>query len=306
MNKIKFPIAISKKTGNLLKIEDAENGLKCDCKCFNCNEDMIACNEGKKQEHHFRHKPNSKCNINFESYIHWLAKEIVKTMDYITLPPIHYNDLVISSTILRKTTEASIISSDQLKFQGEEKVSFKKGHIDIEKEFSTELGKIRADIVVSVNNSDLLIEPFYTNKIDEEKIKKISNLDKSTISINLLSFVEKNRHHFNLDTLKEYLMNDLSSKKWIYIRKHKANNLIEKMHKQISFYSLENKNIKLYRKEVHFLDERNKELGKRITYLQNQINKLENEIKSNWKRREEYSDKLNNETIKIINSINIS
>ena len=49
MNKIKFPIAISKKTGNLLKIEDAENGLKCDCKCFNCNEDMIAYNEGKNK-----------------------------------------------------------------------------------------------------------------------------------------------------------------------------------------------------------------------------------------------------------------
>ena len=218
-------------------------------------------------------------------------------MDYITLPPIHYNDLVISSTILRKTTEASIISSDQLKFQGEIKMSFKKGHIDIEKEFNTELGKIRADIVVSVNNTDLLIEPFYTNKIDEEKTKKISNLDKSTISINLLLFVERNGHLFNLDALKEYLMNDIISKKWIHIRTSKVNNLITKIHNQINSFPLEIKNITLFRKNIRSYDKKSKE-------LENKIKELNDTIKKNWERRESFSHKLKKEIDKIINSIN--
>ena len=87
-NDIKYPIAVSKSTGTLIDAADAENGLSCNCYCKLCDEDMIAVNMGKKQRAHFRHDKNSNCTATYETYIHWLTKEIFKTIKQITLPEI--------------------------------------------------------------------------------------------------------------------------------------------------------------------------------------------------------------------------
>ncbi|MCP2936044.1 competence protein CoiA, partial [Salmonella enterica subsp. enterica serovar Typhimurium] len=91
---MKLPIAINKTTNELVNAKDVPNGLACDCFCPGCGEDLIAVNEGKVKGPHFRHT-TSNCSIggNYESYIHWLSKEVFKHLDSITLPPIIFADV---------------------------------------------------------------------------------------------------------------------------------------------------------------------------------------------------------------------
>lgn len=62
-------IAVNK-NDQLVSIKQVERGLKCDCFCFECGEQVLA-KKGEKNEHHFAHISNKEsCNINPESILY--------------------------------------------------------------------------------------------------------------------------------------------------------------------------------------------------------------------------------------------
>ena len=77
MNKLMFPYAIEKDSNKIVSPFEVKNGKQCNCVCFQCKQNMIAINNPEnKQKPHFRHDVDSNCNVNFETYIHWVTKEI--------------------------------------------------------------------------------------------------------------------------------------------------------------------------------------------------------------------------------------
>jgi hypothetical protein len=247
-NNIHMPIAISNLTQKLVNANEVANGLECNCHCSKCNENLIAVNREVKQRPHFRHNKNSNCdfNQNYESYLHWLTKEIFKNIGKISLPPIRSNDLQHDFRIaLQNGAEIKIAADDIadvdlyqyddvdnfVRFSPRnillQKVSiFKIESCSLEKTYKSKFGDVRVDIVASVGKNELFIEPFYLNMIDAEKLMKIINLDVSTISINLLQFIDQKQFLFTIEEITDFLRNDIQSKKWIFIRHSKAKNLI--------------------------------------------------------------------------------
>lgn len=153
-NSIKYPIAFNKLTEKLVNISDATND----------------------------NKPNSKCKGNVESYIHWVTKEIFKEITEIELPEIFKDNLTDNQrekldNQVNKLIEQNVPEILHLKFRKSlkknlsESRKFQIEKVETEKEFNTSIGNVRIDIVTTINNQKLFIEPFFTNPIDDFKKK---------------------------------------------------------------------------------------------------------------------------------------
>ncbi len=228
--RIKYPIGINKHTKMLMDASDVKNGINCECICWNCKEDLVAINNDKnKITDHFRHKSDSTCDANYESYIHWLTKEIFKNLEYIHLPEIKIsdlqktcNDLNYELENLYKNYRIEFKSPPNYTVQSEMKFGIKE--VKIEQTISN----MRADILIYENPEQILIvEPFYSNPIDENKLNKIIKLDKTVISISLKEFSLNHNHIFTIEQFKSFLITNTEYKKWIYIRNSKARKLIK-------------------------------------------------------------------------------
>ena len=154
IKQIKLPCGLDK-SGKLIYINEAKNGLNCECFCPGCNSPLIAKNNGKKREAHFAHLNKVECEHGYQSAIHLMAKECFQEMEYLTfmkniLEPIKYK---IDSVVLEK------------------KVS-----------------DIIPDIVVTCDGKPFIVEIFVTHAVDDEKINKIRKLQISAIEINLSRF----------------------------------------------------------------------------------------------------------------------
>lgn len=295
MGNIHFPVALEKGTKRLVNAKDVPNGLACNCFCANCNEDLIAANNGTKQAKHFRHKPDSKCsfNSNFESYIHWLAKYAFQFIEEITIPQIKYIHLDYDRSIRNKLI-------DKLKKHlRDEGISdqFDERHIDFPfiilqstktikiNNHATEVtlgnngNSIRADIVIESGNNKLLIEPFFTNKIDSTKLEKIEKLDLSTISIDLVQFNRTTNSEFTIEEFINYLSNNLNSKSWIYINSIKREQLIGKIFSDSFFSNLKalkaiiDKNSEI-EKDLEILDQQRLQIIIQMQNLNSKITKV--------------------------------
>ena len=244
---MKLPIAINKKTNELVNAQDVPNGLSCDCICPGCGEDLIAANEGKIKAPHFRHI-TANCSIggNYESYVHWLSKEVFKHLDRITLPPIVFDDVERSlpinrnlrlyiTNMLNNSKALEILPSNTLPsntvLQKQREIEI--SSCDIEQEFISPLGTIRADIVLTVKGKKLLIEPFLTNRIDPEKRRKIESLNISTIAIDLIPFINTNRFLFSIEEFAYFLVYSITHKSWEYINREKSESLIQSLKTRI-------------------------------------------------------------------------
>lgn len=244
-----IPIAIQKNTNKIVDIKDVPNGLECNCFCPDCKEDLIAVNREIKQKAHFRHSPDSKCSSNGETYIHWLTKEVFKNIKQMLLPPITSNDLKRDKQVYNKfrselknyfINKGLLPEFDKLiftDFQLQSTSEIKINSCKAEETYESNLGKIRVDVVHKVKNDELFIEPYFTNKIKEDKYFKLVDLNVSTISINLISFITANGWCFTIESFKNFLINNIDSKKWEFIRTTKIEKLthdfINKLDKEI-------------------------------------------------------------------------
>jgi len=77
--------ALDQLTDKPVFIENAANGLACNCKCEKCGEKLEAI-QGKVNEWHFRHYKDTNCIGGQETAIHKLAKQIIVENSQILIP----------------------------------------------------------------------------------------------------------------------------------------------------------------------------------------------------------------------------
>ena len=126
-------------------------------------------------------------------------------------------------------------------YKSSKEIEFKPNELSVEKIYKVDSSKIRPDIITKQQTSELLIEPFVTNKISYDKLEKIKTLNISCITINLQLFLSKYGQLFTLEKLKEFVKNDLSSKEWIWLKSEKRKSItktiVERINKRISNYT---------------------------------------------------------------------
>jgi len=245
-SQIKYPFAIGKETNKLVSVDEVKNGKKCNCYCYECNEDLIAVNNvTNKRAHHFRHDPKSICNANYETFIHWMAKEVLKGLKSIELPEIRFKTLNDDYVQVFQNFEKRITKlyddynvpvdlrhSYKYDFVIQESKILEFDNCLFEEPIRTKMGLIVVDVVLKKGNNYIFLEPFYSNPIDSFKYQKLVDHDNSTLSIDLRPFHFSNNNFFTIDEFKEYLISE-RSKSWVLIREKKVKGLINKFFQKL-------------------------------------------------------------------------
>ena len=226
----RVPLVIDGDSNELIFIEDVRSGSKQNLVCFECGESMIPVNkEGNIQKPHFRHK-NEECGVSFESYIHWLSKEIFQEIESLSFPSIDFESLFNTywngtesfQSRIRDLFKKYNLSDDfnnlnnfNILLQDVSIIKF----IKFKKESSIKniSGRIQPDIVIELEDKKYIIEPFYSNPIDEIKFRKIENIGISAISINLNKFLLEQNFIYSKEQFKNFIQNDIQSKQWIFV-----------------------------------------------------------------------------------------
>ncbi len=290
---IKYPIALKKDTNLLVNISDVESGLKCNCYCFECKEDLIAINKVENiQAAHFRHLKDSNCKGSFESYIHWLTKEIFKEIDCIQIPqitPSHVecqrikqfekvdlNQLFDRYNIpkeLRKICLSDFILQEEYELNFDQCL--------IEKTFKTPNGNIKVDIVLKDDGVIMLIEPFLTHKIDCEKKKKIELADFTTLEIDLNPFYKIYGSNFSKEQLIKYLKVDPFTKYWVHFSGEKVDSLLKRIYNEIEndfrSYFLEFEKYRTQNSKIELEKGKEEKLLQKIHILSEELNTVRRE-----------------------------
>ena len=178
----------------LVHIIDVERGLACRCTCFTCGDEVIA-RKGEINEHHFAHASNKdSCIINTESLIHRYGKQVILDSLSVHLPAL-----------------PNFIDEHQSTLWTFEKVI---------PEFS--FGKIRPDLVAYTNGKPIFIEIAVTHFIDQEKLNFIKKFAVNTVELDLSSLLNS-EISIPSDEAKQFILDELSHKKWIYPETTKLN-----------------------------------------------------------------------------------
>lgn len=294
---IKYRIGFDIETEKLINILDVTNEKKKDIICLECKENFISVRN--HQSPHFKHKSNTKCKGSFETYIHWITKEVFKAIKEIDIPEIEIKNLTEKQQEKLKYEVNNLIKNNlpinrrskfraNLKQQMSESRVFQIENISIEKEYKTPLGKVRVDIVAKINKQELFIEPFYSSQIDELKKRKLTILGKPTLSIDLLTFVKLNDFEYNLEDLKKYLISKYC-KYWIFIRENKieeyiknyliyVSNEIKEIKDEINADHLKREKIKELENLVEGLEEKIRPTNEKIRELRDEMIKIKEEL----------------------------
>lgn len=171
----------------IVHIDQVQRGLACNCTCFECGETVIA-KQGDVKEHHFAHVSNKEsCDIQTESILHKYAKQVIEQEQKLYLPSLsHTNEIT-----------AELWHFEQVKLE-------------------QNIGAIRPDLIATSNHDELLfIEIAVTSFIDKHKAKLIEQLGIKTVEIDL-SMLLKNDLTIPSDEVKNFILNDIQNKTWIF------------------------------------------------------------------------------------------
>lgn len=174
---IKLPCGLDK-TGKLVYIDDAKNGLACECVCPGCKKTLIAKNNGKKKEHHFAHLNLVECQHGYQSALHYMAKDLFLELRYLTF------------------------------VKNSSPIQYKIDQVELE----CKVDEVIPDILVTCDGKKFIVEIFVTHAVDDTKKQKIKDMRISAVEINLSRF-----HHemISKEVLKQELCNPANFS-WIY------------------------------------------------------------------------------------------
>lgn len=175
---IKLPCGLNSEN-KLIYIDEAKNGLSCECVCPGCKQPLVAKNNGKKNEHHFAHKSKDyDCEHGYQSALHYMAKDLFLEMQYLTF------------------------------VKNGRPVQYKIDTVELERK----VDEIIPDILVTCDGKQFIVEIYVTHVVDDEKKQKIKDLKISAIEIDLSRF---HKEMIDKDTLKNELSNT-NNFSWIY------------------------------------------------------------------------------------------
>ena len=158
-------LAFGRRQGKFVHISDAARGLACDCVCPACGDPLVA-KKGPTTAHHFAHDgAGGGCGYAAETSAHIWAKAVLMQVKMIWLPPI------------KARVDGKLVVL-------REKERFNFDHVTSERK----LGGIVPDIVLTAGTRRLIVEVFVTHRCDDEKIRKIRDLDLSAIEVDLSRF----------------------------------------------------------------------------------------------------------------------
>ena len=175
--KVKLPCGINK-DGKVLYIDDAKNGLACECFCPGCKQALIARNGGTERQHHFMHSHNVNCEHGYQSALHYMAKDLFLEMEYLTF------------------------------VKDGKTIKYKIDYVELE----YKIGNIIPDILITCDGKQFIVEIFVTHAVDDEKKEKIKSLKISAVEIDFSRF--KN-DLIDKEILKQELQNP-DNFSWVY------------------------------------------------------------------------------------------
>lgn len=196
--KIKLPFGFNK-DNEPVHINQVQRGKGCNLVCPACRDPLIAV-KGNERQHHFRHETESECARNPESAIHIVAKKLIAERKQIMLPKFEFSLSAKDSKGKEHRTEIVTVLSEKI-------VSL--DAVQVEKEL---YGMI-VDILAEKDNVPLIIEIFYSHKVDDNKRKKIIDSRISAIEIDLSGLTYDDLK--DLDSFWRNI-NDPKRSKWLY------------------------------------------------------------------------------------------
>ena len=180
--------------GDLVHIDDVENGLSCNCCCPECHGILVAKQGTGLRRPHFAHHIDAApaCNNAQESALHRIAKEILLRNDAINLPE------------ARNAETHEIIDSAGY-------LSYTNPRAEVRE------GDLRPDILIDAAWGILRLEIFVSHRVDHRRLRKIQRADSPTVEITLGSGMR-----FTRTRIKQAVLHDVDNKRWIHPRAYKS------------------------------------------------------------------------------------
>lgn len=205
MDKILLQVAVDNDSNRIVSIYEVMNGIKCNCRCPDCNKPLIAKNKNKKanepllhgqKEAHFAHFDGSECEYANETAIHLLAKEVLLESKTLLLPQLpSYGKSLIKSCLMKFDwcKEEAIVKTDD--------------------------SYIKPDIILTKQKQDLFVEFYKTHSVDDNKVSQIKKLNVSCIEIDVNGIEPLKDGKPNKHGLIQLFESKLFSKTWLHNRK---------------------------------------------------------------------------------------
>lgn len=189
-------IAYHPTTNKFLHIDNAENGLACNCVCWKCNERLEA-KQGEIREKHFSHHTNLNCEGSQETALHEQAKQILVNNLQLNVPEhgrVTYSNPVAEKILEQFRPDVSA-TYDGMPIYFEVFVSHA---VDSGKEMFFKLGKYRSleiDLSNCTTTSFDEIKKLVLEEINNKKVfhwpKQIAEQDNDLFS-QILDFISRN------------------------------------------------------------------------------------------------------------------
>lgn len=155
-----------------MHIDNASNGLSCNCVCLKCGEKLEAV-QGAIRTKHFRHHNNKECEGSQETALHELGKQILVENTQIQVPkygPITYSHPKAEQRIEKIRPDVSaqyqehsiyfeiFVSHmvDDKKDAYIKEKQFKCVEIDLSSEKSSNYDEIKQNVIESINNKRII------------------------------------------------------------------------------------------------------------------------------------------------------
>jgi hypothetical protein len=185
-----------RKAGRMLAPSEVVSGRACGCICRGCGADLIA-RKGPKNPWHFAHHRKGATRSCFESTIHAAAKQVLLEENWLSVP-----EKAIQVAGLTKRgaphTKLSVMRSARI-------IRFDRSIAEV---WETNL---RPDVVGYRGDKRLLVEMFFTHKVDEAKLSKLARLGIPALEIDLSNLTVT----AGFDAVRERVLQDVLRKTWL-------------------------------------------------------------------------------------------
>ena len=148
--------------GERVDVKGVQNGLKCGCVCFDC-EQLVVAKQGPKLRWHFSHHVSTNCRPSPESELHFFAKTLLADRLWLWLPPVRAN----AAEMVKRISEGG---------------KYRFAEVRVERAD----GNVRPDLLlIAKGGATLHIEIFVRHKVESAKLEKLRTRGISSIEIDL-------------------------------------------------------------------------------------------------------------------------